>query len=301
MDAEQEAVREKSFDVHKHLIDRVWEDAAKGLRKEVINFRYCSIVKASELSKCLIDVIHIDNLDPKVHKTNYILEENIGKEIWVDIGHSVTAVDCYIEELLKQMLTNETSKCFIKTKSSGTLAFTLRLKRIEFGGYYYEQDALKMFEIARNYKENGVKMFKEFPRFAQNYFNLAAKCLLAFGSIGEIDQVLKDTELTKSNWEDLLQNVYSNVAACLIKEKRFNEILPIMDFVNRQKSPSEKAVFRLATAYLNINRYEDAKKTIEKVDFKANKELVQLMSKIQLDWKSSNDKDKDMMKKMLFG
>lgn len=301
MDTEQKTVREKPFDVNKHLIDRVWEDPKRGLRKEVINFRYCTIVKASELSKCMIDILHIENLDPKVHKTNYISDENVGKEMWVPIGHAVTPVDCYLEEFLKQMLTNETSKCFINTKSHGTIIFTIRLKRIEFGGYYYEQDAIKMFDLAKHYKENGVKMFKEYPLFAHNYFSLAAKCLLAFGTINEIDEVLKDTPLKKKEWEELVQNVYLNISACLIKERRFDEVIPIMDFVNKQEAPSDKAVFRLATAYLNIYRYEEAKKTIEKIDYKNNKELVQLMTKIQQDWKCSHDKDKDMVKKMLFG
>ncbi|KAG5674538.1 hypothetical protein PVAND_004500 [Polypedilum vanderplanki] len=291
-----------SYDVNTQLVDKVWEDTTKGLRKEVINFRYCSIVKANELSKCLVNIIHIENLDQKVHKSNYISEDNIGNEFWIEMGHALTAIDCYVEEFLKQMFMNETSKCYIKTKSNGTVIFTMRLKRIEFHGYYYEQDAIKMFELAKLYKENGVKMFKgEFFLFAHNYFNLAAKCLLAFGPVDEIDEVLKDTQLTKKEWEELLHNVYINISACLIKEKRYDEIIPIMNFVHKQDNPSEKAIFRLATAYLNIYQYEEAKKTIEKIDYKSNKDLVQLMSKIQHDWKNSKDKDKDMVKKMLFG
>lgn len=301
MDVEQKTLREKSFDVNKHLIDKVWEDRAKGLRKEVINFRYCSIVKATELSKCLVDILNMENLKTETHKTNYILKENIGKELWIEMGHAVTPVDCYVEEFLKQMLTNETSNCHIETKSCGTISFTLRLKRIENYEYFYEQDAVKMFELSKLYKENGVKMFKEYPLFAHNYFSLAAKCLLAFSNYNGIDMTLKDTNVTKANFEELLQNIYLNISACLIKEGRFEEVIPILQFVRNQEQPSDKAVFRLATAYLSDCKYEEAKSTIEKIDYKSNKDLLQLMMKIQQMWKNEKDKDSVMAKKMLFG
>lgn len=301
MDTEQEIVRKKSFDVNKHLIDKVWEDKTKGLRKEVINFRYMTIVKVSELSKCLVDILDIQNLDKSKHKTNYVTEENVGHEFWVTIGEGMTPVDCYVEEFLKNMLTNETSKCFIETKSSGTITFTMRLKRIEFGGFYFEQSAPKMFELAKKYKENGVKMFKDYPLFAHNYFNLAAKCLLSFNPFDDIADVLQGSDLKKDDFEDLLYNIYSNIAACLIKEGRFDEIIPIMKFTQQQHKPSEKAIYRLATAYLHTNNYDAAQKTVERIDYKGNKELVQLMAAIQLNKKEGKDRDSLMAKKMLFG
>lgn len=300
METKQEFVRKKSFDVNKQLIDKIWEDKAKGLRKEVINFRYCTIVKASELSKCLIDILDIQNFDKTKHNSNYIVEENIGKEFWVQFGEAVTPIDCYVEELLKNMLTNETSKCFIETKT-GPLNFTMRLKKIEFGGYYFEQKASKMYELSKLYKDNGVKMFKEYPLFAHNYFNLAAKCLLSFTPFDDIEDVLNDSNLKKKDFEELLFNIYSNIAACLIKEGRYDEIIPILEFTKKQENPSEKAIYRLATAYLHTYNYEEALKTIERVDFKGNKELMHLMTTIHQNRKEGKDKDSLMAKKMLFG
>lgn len=301
MDDKQEIVRKKSFDVNKHLIDKVWEDREKGLRKEVINFRYLTIVRASELSKCLVDILDIQNLDKSKYKTNYVIEENIGNELWINIGDAVTPIDCYVEEFLKNMLTNETSKCFIETKSSGTIAFTMRLKRIEFGGYYFEQKASTMYELAKHYKDNGVKMFKDYPLFAHNYFNIAAKCLLSFHAFDDIEDVLKDCELKIKDFEELLQNIYSNISACLIKENRYDEIISILEYTKKQEKPSEKAIFRLATAYLHTNNYDEALKTIIRVDYKGNKELMHLMNTIQQNRKEGKDKDSQMAKKMLFG
>jgi hypothetical protein len=292
MDDQPENVRKK-FDVNKHLVDKVWENKEKGLRKEVINFRYCSVVKASELSKCLVDIIDTQNLDSGKNKSNYLSEETIGNEFWIEIGHAVTPIDCYVEEFLKQMFTNETSKCLITTKSSGTITFTMRLKRIEFGGYYCEQRPEKMFELAKVYKENGVKMFKDYPMFAHNYFSLAAKCLISFND--DIEGSLSESDLTQKDFEELLQNVYLNIAACLIKQ---HDTLHVLKYSVNQEAPSEKAVYRLALAYFHLKQFENAKSTIEKIDYKGHKELVQLMAKIHEFWKVDHDEYSNMVKKM---
>lgn len=297
MDDKPQDVRAK-FDVNKHLIDKVWVDEAKGLRKEVINFRYCTVVKASELSKCLVDILDIRNLNAEKHKTNYVLEENIGKEFWVELGRAVTPVDCYLEEFLKQMFTNETSKCSITTKSSGVVEFTMRLKRFEFGGYYFEQSASRMYELAKLYKENGVKMFKEFPLFAHNYFNRAAKCLLSFNPFDDIDDLLTDSSLKRNDFEELLQNVYLNIAACLIKQQRYDDILHVLNYSVSQSEPSEKAVYRLALAYYHLKQFDNAKSTIERINYKHNKELVLLMAKVHESWKVDHNKYSNMVKKM---
>lgn len=228
---------ENKFNVNENLINHVWEDEKKGLRKELINFNFISIEKASELSKCRVDFENIQNLSH--HKSNYLKEEQ--SDVWIEIGHAITAIDCYVEEFLKEMLINETSKCSIKTKSTGEISFIIRLKEIKFNGYYSEQTPTQMFELARLYKENGVKMFKEFPLFAHNYFNLSAKCLLSFQTQDvDYDELLKDSTITKKDFDELLQNVYLNIAACLIKQERFEEIPSILEFVRVQDNPPEK-------------------------------------------------------------
>lgn len=294
MDTQPEDVRAK-FDVDKHLIDKVWQDEAKGLRKEVIEFQYCSIVKANEFSRCLIEVFDINNLCVEKHKTNYLAEENIGGEFWIEMGHALTPIDCYIEEFLKEMLMNETSKCSITTKASERIEFTLRLKRIEFGGYYFEQSANKMFETAKLYKENGVKMFKDNHLFAHNYFNIAAKCLLSFQPF---DDNLSVCDLKQQDFDDLLQIIYLNIAACLIKQQRYDEIPHVLNYSIEQKNPSEKAVYRLAFAYFHLKQFENAKKVIEKIDYKNSRELVQLMAKINESLKVDHNNYSNMVKKM---
>lgn len=267
-------------------------------RKELVRFSYCTVVKPSELSKCLVEIIEIHNLNPATHATSYLTADHIEREFWVEIGHSLTPVDCYVEEFLRQMFTNEMSKCSIATKSGVEISFTMRLKRIEFGGYYCEQSARKMFELARLYKDNGVKMFKDYPTFAHNYFNLAAKCLLSFNPFDDILDVLTGTKLNRKDFEDLLHVIYLNIAACLLKQKRYDDILHVLSYIIEQEEPSEKAVYRLASAYFHLQQFENAKVTIERVNFKDNKDLAQLMIKVQDSWKVDQAKYSNMVKKM---
>lgn len=297
MDNQSKNVRQK-YDLNKHLINKIWTDDTKGLHKEVICFRYCTVVKPSELSKCLIEIIEIHNLNAENYPTKYLKEENIGKEFWIEIGHSLTPVDCYIEEFLRQMFTNETSKCTIATKSGVEISFTMSLKKIEFGGYFCEQSASKMFDLAKLYKDNGVNMFKEYPFFAHNYFNLAAKCLLSFNPFDDIRDVLTDCQLTRKDFEGLLQIIYLNIAACLLKQKRYDDILHVLNYINEQKEPSEKAVFRLATAHFHLQQFEKAKVTIERINYKNNKALAELMVNVQESWKVDQSKYSNMVKKM---
>lgn len=297
MDTQQKDVRAE-YDVDKHLIDRVWIDETKGLRKELISFHFVSIDKASELSKCLIEISDVCNLDREKHKTDYLAERNITKEFWVEIGHATTPIDCYVEEFLKQMFTNETSKCFITTKS-GIVEFTVKVKEIVAVEYYSEQSSDEMFKLAKRYKENGVKMFKDFPRFAHNYFNLAAKCLLSFSPFNGIQDILPDgSELRQQDFENLLQTIYLNIAACLLEQQRYEDILHVLKYTKEQQEPSEKAVYRLALAYFHLKQFENAKITIEKIDYKENKVLVQLMTDVCKFRKADNDKYSNMVKKM---
>lgn len=294
MDTQQKNVRAE-YDVDEHLIDAVWEDDSKGLRKELVSFEFSSVVKASELSKCLVEVVEVRNLGDR--KSHY-LSESVGKELWIGIGTSVTPIDCYIEEFLKQMFTNETSRCFIKTKSSECVEFVIKLKEIEFGGFYCEQPASKMFEVAKQYKENGVKMFKDYPLFAQNYFNLAAKCLLSFIPFDNGEDPLADSEIARKDFDELLQNINLNIAACLLKQNRYDDVLHVLKYSVNQAHPSEKAANRLASAYFHLKQFENAKNIIERVNHKGNKDLTQLLAKVYEHWKVDHDKYSNMVKKM---
>jgi hypothetical protein len=277
------------------LADPLWEDKKRGLKKELVSFEFRSIVKANDLAKCLVEIQAVENWDPERHRSNYLTK--VGEEFWWKLGSAVTPVDCYIEIFLKEMLTNEISKCSISTKS-GTIEIRLHLKRVEFSSHYHEKSTEEIFKIAKKYKENGVKMFKDYPLFAHDYFNKAAKCLLSYSPFDGIDEFLIGSGLYKKDFEDLLENLYLNISLCLIKQERFEEVLHILKFVVEQDSPSEKAIFRLATAHFHLKQFDLAKSTIELIDYKNNKDLLQLFGKVQQHSKADDVRYSNMVRKM---
>jgi tetratricopeptide (TPR) repeat protein len=199
------------------------------------------------------------------------------------------------------------SKCEIMTKSGDAITFHMRLKSIEYDSseiYYCDLNPLQMFDLAKQYKECGVKMSRKYPLFAHNYFSLAAKCLLSFNHFqpGELDEKLSHTEVKKKDFDELLQVLYSNIALFLIKQKRYDQVISLLGYVKSEENPKEKAAHRLATAYFHLRDYQEAEEIIKKVEnYKSNKHLALLLEKVQKMGKAEKEKLSNLAKKMLFG
>lgn len=279
------------------LVPPIWESPSLGLKKELVSFQYKSMIKANELSTCFLTFkdIHL----PPGRDSNYLTETNAPNTL-IKLGHALTPVDWYIEKFLQVMLMGEESKCTIRTAGDTEISFTIHMERIDFGGYYHEQSLRQMFTLAKIYKENGVKMFKQYPpRFAHYYFTKAAKCLLSFMPYGDIEERSKEDGIDVNELQPLLENIYSNVAACLLKESRNDEIIDVLSFVHQSEQPSEKAVYRLAVAYSNRKEYDKARDIIKKLpSYTENRDLMALYTKINQESKVGDEKYASMVKKM---
>lgn len=289
------SVRKLPQDVYK--IKKIWVDDKKGLRKEVESFKFTSITKATDLSKCCVSITEITGLKEN-HDSNYLRDKCVS-EYWITLGDAVTPFDCYIETFLKEMLINETSRCSIKTRSGDVISFKIGMQRIEFGGYYYQQSLPAIVSLAQHYKENGVKMFKKWPLFAHYYFNKAAKCLISckpFDTLDERDENMKEAD--PKFLQNLLENIYSNIAACLLKEKRYDDALHVLEYAKRPDDVPEKAIYRLALTLYHANQFKEAKDTLERIKYQENKECHALYANIMEKWKQTNEQYTDMVKKM---
>uniref|UniRef100_A0A182TAM3 FKBP_N_2 domain-containing protein n=1 Tax=Anopheles maculatus TaxID=74869 RepID=A0A182TAM3_9DIPT len=207
--------------------------------------------KPSELSRCLVAIGAVEGIG--THETSY-LGAGATEERWITIGTAVTPVDCYVELLLQQMLTNEESKCTINNRQGIDITFTVKLIRIEGQKYYYELSVAESVALAKQYKENGVKMFAKYPLFAHTYFNQAAKCLLSWSPIDQLDPAIEGVETVKE-MHSLLETLYLNIAACLIKQNRFEEVLHVLRYTDQQETPSAKATYRKALAQFKIKQF----------------------------------------------
>lgn len=274
-----------------------WTDEKRGLRKELISFKYQSVTKASDVSKCLVVISDVSGLRDN-HETEYLRHDS-NVEYWVALGDARTPIDYYIEVFLKQMLIGETSRCTINTKSNQSIQFVLKLIRIEFGGYFYSKSLPDLVHTVQHYKENGVKMFKKYPLFAHEYFSRAAKLLISclpFNTLKERDMNIEES--SPEFLQELLETIYMNLAACLIKEKRYEEALHVLDFTDRIENVPDKAIYRRATAHLHLGQLDEAKSILERINFKENKECNALYQNVVEKWKVSNDRYTTMVKKM---
>uniref|UniRef100_A0A182J980 Bride of doubletime-like TPR domain-containing protein n=1 Tax=Anopheles atroparvus TaxID=41427 RepID=A0A182J980_ANOAO len=194
------------------------------------------------------------------------------------------------------MLTNEESKCSIRTKAN-EVTFIMKLLRIEGQKYYYEQDVQDMLDLVKRYKENGVKMFPKYPLFAHAYFSRAAKCLLSWAPIEELDLPAEGT-WTKEGLRSLLETLYLNIAACLIKENRYDEVLYVLRYTNEQESPSVKATYRKALAQYKLKQFAKATTTLQKIDYASSKECAALHKQIIHARQQDDSKYNAMIKNM---
>lgn len=278
------------------LVPKYWANDTFGLSKNLISFSYKSIIKASDLSKCYVTIQ--DVILPNGYESEYLRHVN-ESSFEITIGSALTPIDWYIEKFLQAMLVDEKSQCTIKTKSNKEIIFVIHLQRVEFGGYYHEKSLKEMVELSKNYKENGVKMFKKYPQLAHEYFSKAARCLQSYIPYNDIYERANNEGINADELLPMLENLLSNIAACLLKENRSAEVSDILSFTEQQDSPVEKVIFRKATAYLNTKEHEKALQIIEKkINYKENKDLLALHEKIHEDLKNEKSKYADMVKKM---
>lgn len=277
------------------LVPKVWRNDVKGLHKELIRFRFISLDKPTLEARCLIKVSEVSDLASKESKI--LIQCETIPEQWVTIGSGLSPIDCYVELFLMEMLPNEKSKCTITCKDHLQISFVLELLQVETPVLHFTKSPKENLCLAKKYKENGVKMFPKYPLFAHAYFNRAAKCLLSCEPLEALDPEREGAD-TISEMHALLETLYLNISACLIKEQRFDDVLQILKFVDRKENPSEKAIYRLALAQFHVEQYPEAIKTLKRIDYAASKECAALYQRIKTSWQQDQSKYNNMVKKM---
>ncbi|XP_059611103.1 uncharacterized protein LOC132258026 [Phlebotomus argentipes] len=155
-----------------------------------------------------------------------------------------------------------------------------------------------MVNLAQKYRENGVEMFKKYPIFAQDYFNRAAKCVLSLGPLQSESQEPPLEDVSPEELQKLLESVYNNISACLLKQERFEEVLYLMEFTKREDDVPEKAIYRKALAHNGLRQHAEAKTELERLNYKENKEILALWNKNQAEWQVEENKYAQMVQKM---
>lgn len=284
--------------VHKMewYVDTEWELKRKGLHKKCLALEFTKVEKPHQVSKVVINVKKVVNL--KDRESQWLNENTLDKDQIMEMGTALTPVDYYLEILVQQMMLGETAECIIKTKTTGEeIEIILTLQEIKESKEIQSLKVPEMYDLALKYKENGVKIFKKYPIFAHEYFAKAAKCLISYKNFEGLTKIRDG--ISGKDMQDLFIQVQTNLAACLLNEKRYDDVVYQTNFVDTMNSPSEKSIYRRAMAYYHKREFELAKSTIERVsDFKDKKEFANLYQRVSDSWKNSNIQYKDMVQKM---
>uniref|UniRef100_A0A182N5E0 Bride of doubletime-like TPR domain-containing protein n=1 Tax=Anopheles dirus TaxID=7168 RepID=A0A182N5E0_9DIPT len=173
----------------------------------------------------------------------------------------------------------------------------MKLLRIEDQKYYHDLSVAETLALAKRCKENGVTMFPKYPLFAHAYFSQAAKCLLTWSPIDQLDPAIEGAS-TLEDMQSLLETLYLNIAACLIKQNRFDEVLHVLRYTDQQENPSAKATYRKALAQFKVKQYGEALATLARIDFTTSKECVALHKQIVQTRQQEDSQYNSMVKKM---
>lgn len=272
-----------------------WNLERKGLCKKVLAHQFSKLEKPHVISKVTISIEKVDNLNGR--ESVYLTEDKLNQDQCMEMGTALCPADYYLEMLVQQMLVGEKSLCTIKTKDETYISIIISLKSIQESKEIQKLTVPEMYNLALKYKENGVKIFKTYPVFAHEYFVRAAKCLISFKDFEGLTK--KRDGMAGKDMHDLLIQVQTNIAACLLNAKRYDDVIYQTKFVDSQNTPSEKSVYRRAMAYYQMSEFDLAQKTMEKVpDFKNKKEFANLYQKTIDSKKSSDANYKGMVKKM---
>jgi len=276
-----------------------WEDKSRGLTKKVLALQFTKMEKPTTVSTVEFSVNKkTANLGERPSK--YLASDEsstYSQQHILEMGTSLTAVDCYLELLLQQFVPGETAACSITSKTGERIEFELKLEKIVKNTEVEKLDAAQVYEVALRLKESGVATFKTFPKFAFDYFVRAAKLLITYKPFDQLTK--KENGINGQTVETLFIQIQTNLAACLLQEKRYEHVIYHTQFVETEESPSEKSIYRRALAYYHLKEFAKAQATIERMpNYEEKREFSKLRDNIAASWKDSNAHYKEVVQRM---
>lgn len=288
-------------DSHFGRPEPVWLNDNLGIQKELLTFKFISMQRPSIRSKCRVILSNYavnggsDAGANSSSRNSSYLDRSVDCEQWIQLNTARSPLDFIIELVLQQMLAGEKSRCSVRTKCGEIIQFDIELCEVIFVGYLHQLNLVEMYDWAAATKANGVAMYKEYPKFAQRYFNDAAKALISFKPFDDADE---EHGVTMAKVQTLFDSVCMNVAACLLKEGRYDETLAVLVEQTDRSDPMDKACYRRAVAHLNLKQYEEARQQLERFDWKHNREAAALHENVMQQWSAYKDTYSNMVKKM---
>lgn len=264
--------------IGQRIVRKIWRAPNKGLAKINLGLEFASMAKATLLSTVTFEISSIENDDGL---ESVILAAPPGKQEH-KIGTGETPIDLYIEVFLAKMLIGEHSRCYIARKFTQKLiSFDIKLRGIQGRRHFHNLDPKGLYEVAGQYKEQGVRMFKKYPEFSHMYFSRAYKLLSSHQCYTCIPiYTVEENGVSGEDFGALLDTVRYNIAACLLLERRYEDLVGVLNM--EQDLRSEKAMYRKAQALYYLECYDEALLCFKQLkNWQANPAIVNLSKQIK--------------------
>ena len=247
------------------MTEEEWESPDKAILKKIIKYG-SGISSPNTRSHCKIIIQDISNLlDPTQDQELKVVEGDVLDYI---IGEYDSVFTDFIDKSLESMKEGEKAEIeqtnlpengFADELFPRPTLFNLELVTFERSKEYYELAQTEKLNIVKHSKERGSSLYKlnkidrAFKRFSYAY-----KCLIAMGKESDIEPDLISEE------RDMKCVCCMNMAACFVKNKRWNNV--VTHCTNGLKiSPNNvKGLFRRAQAYYSLGEIRNAKEDLNK-------------------------------------
>lgn len=277
----------------------LWTDERLGCSKELLRYEFVCMEKPTELDECVIAVTDQQNVDGRPSNFLTPIEAAAATapgELCVSLRAARTALDCLLSVVLQQMLPGERSRVRIVTSGGETVQLTVELLRIQPNAeqrYLHQLTAEQTLAWATQQKENGVALFKRWPIFAQYAFSRAAQALI---SLKPFDQASVDVDADQL--QQLHDSVCQNLAACLLKQQRYEDVLYVLQEVTDRPAAPERAIYRRATAHFWLRQLDEARTQLERLNYAQHPEQRALHAQIVQQLGEYRNEYSSMVRKM---
>lgn len=222
--------------------------------------------KPSERALCRVRIEDVDASGSELDSE--YLRSTISEKA-ITIGDANTRIDEYVERAISTMFVGEESIVEIvlrrsKDDEESTQRVSAKLILLDFEARppIWEWSTREKLDVAKEYKEAGVRLFKS-VRIVEAFrkFSRACKILITLEPIDENE--IGGTLVGEIN--SLRNNLYNNMVECHLIRKNFEHAISLCDKVLRRDENNVKALYRRAVARENLKDYERALEDMSRV------------------------------------
>lgn len=200
------------------------------------------------------------------------------------------------------MYLNERSK-FTITVGLQEVSGVIELIDLQFNGFIFEWDAKKRLELAQRHKDKGAEFFKERNNYEAAYRFAKALKLVCSIPIAAEDPPIAIDDVFLEDIHSMKEKLYNNLASCYFRGAQYHLVVPLCEKVLAFDGNNAKALYKIGVAYEQDRNYEKAFEALNKLNQlePQNKACAERLVSVKANLKSSEEKVKNLMRKMIIG